>query len=432
MKITIFAAGSRGDIQPCLALAKGLRDAGYRVLLAIPENYAGLAQEHVIEVAPLRGDVQQVMSGELGRNFLEKGGSNPLQSVVAMRRLIGTVAMDMVHDVYDACAETDGLICLGVFSPFGVCVAEALRIPLIHIEPTPLLPTARFPAPSWPIQRGLGGIHNYISGIVMLFTIWLWYKPYVRIFRQELGLIDRTAAYFYRMLRSTPMIGAYSPRIIPHPDDWPDSLHITGDLSLRGNVEWKPPVDLRAFLDSGDPPVYVGFGSMTGIDPKKLGDLLQRALEQSGQRGLLMTGWSGMKAVSQSDRIFILEYAPHDWLFPRMAAVVHHGGAGTTAEGVRAGVPSVIIPFAFDQFFWGARLREMGIGTEPIPRKMLTVDRLANAIKIAVTDPAMRLRAEQCGKAIRLNDSLANAVNVVRMYFGEPDSERNKLHDRKA
>ena len=145
-----------------------------------------------------------------------------------------------------------------------------------------------------------------------------------------------------------------------------------------------------------------------------------QALAHSGQRGLLLTGWGGLRTQTLPPNVFVLDAAPHSWLFPRMAAVVHHGGAGTTAEGLRAGAPSAIVPFAFDQSFWGARIQALGLGPAPIPQKKLTVDRLAQAIKAAVTDGDMRRRATVCGQAVRAEDGVGNAVNVVRKLFGPP------------
>lgn len=420
MKITIFAAGSQGDIQPCVSLGKGLQREGYRVTLAAPEDFAGYVQKHEVGFYPLRGDVQKIMASDTGRKFMETGGANPIKSIRAIRTMIAPVMMRMVEDAYTACRDADALICLGVFSPFGQSIAEALNIPNINLEPTPLLPTRVFPAPSWPIQRNLGGLHNYLSGIAMLQVIWQWYSPFVRDFRQRLGLPACSAARFYQALRSTPMLGAYSPSIIPHPADWPANIHVTGAFFLDQQADWQPSPELKAFLEAGSPPVYVGFGSMAGRNPEKLAKLILDALAKSGQRGLLLTGWGGLRAELVPDNVFVLDSAPHRWLFPRMAAVVHHGGAGTTAEGLRAGVPSVIIPFAFDQFFWGARIKELGLGPDPIPQKDLTADRLAEAIRISVTDAGMRQRANSCGAAIRAENGIGSAVEIIKQYFGEP------------
>jgi sterol 3beta-glucosyltransferase len=219
------------------------------------------------------------------------------------------------------------------------------------------------------------------------------------------------------------MVSAYSLSIIPHPADWPDRVHVTGNLFLEETADWRPPPELEAFLEAGDPPVYIGFGSMAGRRPERLAGIVLEALASSGQRGVLLTGWGGLKTESTPEHLFVLEAAPHSWLFPRMSAVVHHGGAGTTAEGLRAGVPSIIVPFVLDQSFWGARIQALGLGPEPIPQKKLTAVRLAEAIRIAVSDSGMRQRAIAYGTAVRAEDGTGNAVKVIKKYLGEP-SER--------
>jgi sterol 3beta-glucosyltransferase len=420
MKITVFAAGSQGDIQPCVVLSKGLQQAGYQVCLAAPQDFAGFIQGHGLGFYPLRGDIQQIMASDTGRQFMETGGANPIKSILAIRMLLAPVVEQMTEDAHAACRDADALICLGVLAAFGRAIADVLRLPIIHAEPTPLLPSGAFPAPSWPIQRNLGGLHNRLSGRAMLQTVWLWYRPFVNDFRRRLGLPDTTGAAFYRDLRSTPMLGAYSPTIIPHPPDWPASVHITGYLYLDPSADWEPSPELRAFLEPGDPPVYIGFGSMAGRNPEQVARLILEALALSGQRGLLLTGWGGLRAESVPENMFVLDSAPHSWLFPRMAAVVHHGGAGTTAEGLRAGVPTVIVPFAFDQPFWGARVKALGVGPDPVPLKRLTADRLARAITLAVTDSDIKQRASAYGAAIRAEDGVGNAVKVIGRYFGAP------------
>jgi UDP:flavonoid glycosyltransferase YjiC (YdhE family) len=420
MKITLFAAGSRGDIQPCIALSQGLQRAGYRVQLAAPQDFAPFIHEHGVPFAPLRGDVQELMASDTGRSFMETGGGNPIKSIRTIRTLIGPVVMEMAEDLYAACRDADAIISLGVFAAFTRSVAEALDIPVINLEPTPLLPTRAFPAPSWPVQKNLGGPHNYLSGLAMLRVVWLWYRPFVNAFRERLGLTPLTGGRFIANLQATPMLGAYSPRIIPHPPDWPESLHVTGYLFLDAQTDWQPPPALQAFLDVGEPPVYIGFGSMAGRTPDELARLVMDALARSGRRGVLLTGWGGMDAGQATDSVFVAESIPHSWLFPRMAAVVHHGGAGTIAEGLRAGVPTVVVPFILDQPFWGARIKAMGLGPEPIPRKQLTADRLAHAIDLAVAHAEIRQRAQACGRAIRAEDGVGNAVELVTRYLGMP------------
>lgn len=252
----------------------------------------------------------------------------------------------------------------------------------------------------------------------MLRVLWLWYAPFVNSFRERYGLPPFTAASFYRILSAAPLMGAYSDHVIPRPPDWPENMHISGYWFLDPQAEWQPEGELMSFLEAGDSPVCIGFGSMSGRNPEKLAALVLEALAKSGQRGVLLTGWGGMRALSVPDSVYVLDSAPHSWLFPRMAAVVHHGGAGTTAEGLRAGVPSIILPFAVDQAFWGRRIEALGVGPEPIPQKKLTAEGLARAIHLAVSRPAIRQRAADLGAAIRAEDGVGTAVRVIQQYLG--------------
>jgi UDP:flavonoid glycosyltransferase YjiC (YdhE family) len=331
MRLTLFAAGSQGDVQPGIRVGRGLRCAGYNVRLAAPQNFAKAVHRQGLCFQPLPGDVQQIMASEAGRKFMEIGGPNPFQSIRAMRQMLGPVAQQMAECLLETCRDTDALITLAVFAPFGKTVAELRRIPLINFEPTPVLPTRAFATPGWPVQKNLGGAFNLCSGWVMLYVLWQWYHPSLNAFRQRHGLRAMSLADFHRNLTASPLLGAYSSAVIPRPADWPKAVHITGYWSDEALPAWKPSAELEAFLDSGEPPVYVGFGSMASRQPERITRIVLEALEKSGQRGVLATGWGGLKALKVPANVYVLDSAPHSWLFPRMKAVVHHGGAGTTA-----------------------------------------------------------------------------------------------------
>lgn len=414
MKITIFAAGSRGDIQPCVVLGKGLQRTGYSIRLAVPENFSSFILDHGLDFYPLHGDIQDIMAGETGRNFMESGGGNIVKSIRSMRVMIAPIVNQMISDAYEACLDADAIICLGVLAGFGKSISEALQIPLILIEPTPLLPSKSFAAASWPIQKDMGRLLNHFSGIAMLQVVWQWYKPFINDFRTHLGFSKYSFRDFYHVLRTTPMIGAYSPNVIPNTPQWLDSLHITGYLYLDHEMDWQPSQELIDFLNRGSPPVYIGFGSMAGTNPEQLANLVFESLELTGQRGILVTGWGGLRPENVPENVFILKSAPHKWLFPRMSALVHHGGAGTTAEGLRSGVPMVIVPFLFDQPFWGERIRALGLGPAPIQQKKLTSSRLAEAIQVATSNETLIDRAKAMGEAISSENGIDNAVEIIR------------------
>jgi UDP:flavonoid glycosyltransferase YjiC (YdhE family) len=209
----------------------------------------------------------------------------------------------------------------------------------------------------------------------------------------------------------------YSPLVVPKPPDWGEWIHVCGYWFLDAAETYQPPDDLIAFLQSGPPPVYVGFGSMIHRDPARVAEMAVKALAIAQQRGILLTGWAGLNHRNLPDHVFQIDAAPHDWLFPRTAAVVHHGGAGTAAAGLRAGVPSIVVPFFADQHFWGERAHALGVGPKPIPQKQLTAERLAEAIHIAVTDQAMRARAADLGRRLQAEDGVGRAVEVIQDYL---------------
>jgi sterol 3beta-glucosyltransferase len=215
-----------------------------------------------------------------------------------------------------------------------------------------------------------------------------------------------------------PVLLGFSTQVVPRPSDWPPTVTVTGYWFLEEAVDWQPPAELLHFLEEGPQPVFIGFGSMAGRDPERLGRTVLDALRDSGERGIIVTGWGGTRLAGTPPGVFVLESAPYEWLLPRVKAVVHHGGAGTTAAGLRAGRPSVVCPFVADQPFWGARVAALGVGPEPIPQRKLTAGNLADAIRTAATDPAMRERAARLGERIRAEDGVGNAVAAIEGVLG--------------
>ena len=217
--------------------------------------------------------------------------------------------------------------------------------------------------------------------------------------------------------RPQPIIGSYSPIISPKPDDWGKNIYLTGYWFLDPPANWQPPPTLMNFNNAGAPPVYIGFGSMANRSPQKTTQLVVDALARTGQRGILAAGWGGLDQTLLPDTIFALDSVPHTWLFPRMAAIIHHGGAGTTAAGLRAGLPSMLVPHMGDQHFWAKRVEELGVGPQSIPRRKLTAERLANAITIATKDQDMQARAAALGERIRAEDGVGRAIEIIEDFL---------------
>lgn len=212
--------------------------------------------------------------------------------------------------------------------------------------------------------------------------------------------------------RATPLLFAVSPTVLPPAREWGQRARVTGYLFLDSPAGYQPPAELTHFLEAGAPPICVTFGSMIHRDADRVADSILDAMRIAGQRAIILTGWDGWHGRTSTDDLLFLESAPHDWLLPRCASVVHHGGAGTTAAGLRAGIPNIVIPFAGDQMFWGKRVQALGAGPRPIGVRALTATRLASALVEAEGD-ALRHRARLIGQKIGSEDGVGEAIRVV-------------------
>ena len=259
---------------------------------------------------------------------------------------------------------------------------------------------------------------NRLSQHLTRQILWQVARPADNIARQKvLGL--RKAPFFgpYRseILNRYPVLYGFSPAVIPRPEDWNnDQVRITGFWELPPEDDWSPPEGLQDFLDAGPPPVYIGFGSMSATDPHATARTVFQALARTGLRAVLSTGWEGLAADELPDDVYMVRDVPHSWLFPRMRAVAHHGGAGTTAAGLTAGVPSVIVPHHGDQPWWGRQVARLGAGPDPVPRRRLTAGALAAALIRATTDTVMISAAAALGERIRAEDGVGQAVEFLR------------------
>lgn len=415
MKIAVFATGSRGDVQPYIALGVGLTRAGHAVRLVTHENFAGLVEAHGLAFWPVPGDVTAVAQSEAMQERLEKGNFLSIMSQMAKeaeKEAIGLAEAGL------AGSRGMELLVAGMGSAnVGLAIGEKLGLPLLQAYVVPFTPTRDFPSVLLPrplpkIARPLNRLSHHLTRQIM----WQGFRSADRRTRREVLNLPPASfwgPYHAGPTQGLPILYGISSSVIAKPADWSEDIHLTGYWFLEPPDDWRPPEELLAFLESGPPPVYVGFGSMSSRDPEATGRLVLEALAQSGQRAVVMSGWGGLRAADLPESVFAIEAIPHTWLFPRMAAVVHHGGAGTTAAGLRAGVPSIVIPFFGDQPFWGQRVADLGVGPSPLPRKQLSAERLAQAIQTAVSDAAMGQKAAALGEKIRSEDGLGQAAKVV-------------------
>jgi len=415
MRIAIITIGTRGDVQPYIALGQGLMKAGHAVRLAAHKDFEDLVRSNGLEFFSIRGNSQDRMGKQEMRDVLEKG--NFITTAMYMIRSAEYALSEWMEDGLAACQGMDLLISGSVSLTVGAPLAEKLHLPLLQAQIFPSAPTRDFPSVILPqTLPNLGGMFNLISSRLISQITWLAVRPMINRVRKDiLGL--RPAPFnglsHTRPPEGFPLIYGFSPSVIPAPADWRAEDHITGYWFLDPPDDWTPPLDLLNFLQAGLPPIYVGFGSTGSRNPAETTDLVLQALSKTQQRAILLSGWGGMQKTDSPASAFMVDSIPFSWLFPRVAAVVHHGGAGTTSAGLRAGVPTVVIPFSTEQAFWGRRVHDLGVGPAPIPRSKLTVDRLAQAIQESVTNTGMRKRAAELGAKIQAEDGIANAVKII-------------------
>lgn len=424
--ITILAIGSRGDVQPLVALGVALQRTGrYEVCLATSDDFEESVKSWGLDFFPLGVNAQELLGTEVAYKILESG-RNMLVTMWQVIQMMRPTLKGLLEGAWRACQSADAVI----FSTLGMGayhIAEKQSIPCFWALPFPFfcrtrsLPNLAFP----PLPLGSVynlGTHMLVEQIVQQTTGRLinhWRRdrlslPPVSLFKWP-----------YRELQGqpVPMLFSYSSAIVPKPSDWGDHTHVTGYWFLDHPPDWCPPSDLVDFLGAGPAPVYIGFGSMSSRDPEATTRIVLEALKKSGRRGVIATGWGGMSSIDLAGDVFKIEAVPHVWLFPRVAAVVHHGGAGTTAAGLRAGVPSVIVPYFGDQSFWGRQVERLGVGPKSIPCKQLTAQRLGGAISAAVVDKDMRERAARLGQRIRAEHGVADAVKVIDHYLSLRDGQ---------
>lgn len=414
MHITILTLGSRGDVVPYAALGTGLMRAGHTVRLITFEDFEPLARQRGFEFWPIRGEMRALLTSQAGLELTESGAS-VARMAWSLMRMFGGLARGFADDLSDPhLRQTDLFINQLPGALYGYDLAEIAGIPMMLAAVMPLTPTRSEPMLAFPQWPGPVPGYNRLTHWMAYQIAWGMFRSTIRRWRVEsLGLGPVPFMGVWRALQDERFVvlNAFSPSLVSRPQDWAPQVHITGAW-FEDDMDWRPPESLARFIEAGAPPVYVGFGSMPTRNAHKTRATVMDALRRTGRRAVVQLGLSGGGTLP--DFVFEVEDVPHDWLFPRMAAVVHHGGSGTTHAGVRAGVPSVLVPFVFDQFFWGRRVQALGIGPKPVPFGKLSVGRLASALERAVHDSDLRRRAAGIGERVRAEDGVRTAIDLIQ------------------
>lgn len=473
MNFFLITTGTRGDVQPFVALAQGLLTAGHRVVLCTNERFRGFVEDAGVPYAFMDDGVLRLIDSDAGRQATERAGRGAFgwfKTTLNLLKDFRPILRSMLEEQWAAadafqtdCAkagtgELDAIVC-HVKAMGGLHIAAALGVTCYHVLPFPaFVATGEFPmlvAPElFSRSRSRSQSGATVSAIARpgklarLYNRWTYklvplmsasYAGILNAFRRDVLKLKARSAFRSMLLddagRAVPVLHCYSSEVIPRPLDWPETAHVTGYWTLadsagaknQASTEITP--ELSRFIEAGAPPVYIGFGSMTGNNPARVARIVVDALRLLWQapadagrppvRLILATGWGGLdaevlkSASLPADRVLLINGAPHGWLFPRVAAVVHHGGAGTTAAGLRSGRPTVICPFFGDQPFWGRRVARLGVGPDPIPQAKLSPQKLARAIEIVISDPEMRARAAAIGTDLMAENGVAQAVAIL-------------------
>jgi UDP:flavonoid glycosyltransferase YjiC (YdhE family) len=408
--VAIMTAGSRGDVAPYTGLGHGLARAGHEVTVVTHERFAPLVRAAGVGFHPVPVDPRAELESEAGRGLhRSRSSAGKLARLFAMAR---SLAGELAESLLAGAAGAELLLLNGAVAPLGQVIAEGLGVPSAGVYLQPLAPTRQFAPPvigtgSWggPANRLAAGAVN--AGLDRVFG------TACRSLRGRLGLPRRGVGAQRRALdrRGWPVFHGYSAHVLPRPADWRPGLAVTGYWWPRDDAGDRLPARIEEFLAAGPAPVFVGLGSATVPDPEGLSAAVTGALRAAGLRGVIQRGWSGLRA--EGDDMLVIDEVPHRLLFPRTAAVVHHAGAGTTAAGLRAGVPAVPVPIQFDAAFWARRLTALGVAPRPVPLRALTAAGLAAAVRQAVGEPSYAGRATALAARVAAEDGVAPVLRAV-------------------
>ncbi|KAI9292055.1 UDP-Glycosyltransferase/glycogen phosphorylase [Neoconidiobolus thromboides FSU 785] len=427
MHITCLTIGTRGDVQPFIALCKGLMKHGHTCRIATHAEYKDWVESHGIEFRVIAGDPGELIklcvdNGMLSISFWKEGVS----------KFRGWID-ELLESSWEACQNTDILL-ESPTAMAGIHIAEKLNIPFFGCFTMPWTRTRAFPHPFAIPEHQMGGSYNYMTYVLIEQVLWKGTSWQINNWRKKSLNLSSTSLEQLNQHR-VPYLYSFSPAIAPPPFDWHDWIHCCGFFFLDDpNPGWTPSNELNDFLFNGDKPIYIGFGSITVPDPRETIQTIINAAVEANVKILLSEGWSSrmikdkenFEPIQYPKNILRIDSVPHDWLFPKVAGVMHHGGAGTTAAGLRAGVPCIIKPFFGDQYFWAMQVERMGVG---IYLKKLTLNKLVQALK-DISEPRMVEKASLVGRQIRSENGVENAINFIYRDLEYSRSRLNKESEK--
>ncbi len=405
MKIAILTHGTRGDVQPFMALGMALMGRGHDVLLACPDNFATWVEGHGLAFRSIGVDMQAFVQSPEARKVMR---GNVFAMIRMWRQTIVPIIRQTLAATWEVAREADVII----FHPKAggaIDVAEATGAAVFCAAPFPIFPTRAFPFLALPGNYGpwLNRLSYKPLNMNRVFLL-----PVINRWRKDVLGLGKSPV-FMPASSLTAQLCAASPAVVPYPNNYDEGIHTTGYWFLNEGQDWQPDPTLATFLEAGSPPVYIGFGSMTTSDPARLVAKVVEGVRQAKVRAILATGWGALEKIDVPDTMHVIDGAPHDALFNHVSAVVHHGGAGTTAAGLRAGLPTLICPLTFDQPFWGRRIQSLGCGPKPQSLKRLRADRFAQGLAELTQTESYRDCAGTIAQVIAKEDGIGSVIKVI-------------------
>lgn len=403
MKIKIPTIGSRGDVQPFIALAQGLSRAGHSVNILSHPVMSNLVESHGVMFQPVGPDIDM---DEVSASIRAKA-SNPWKGLMEVMRFAFDTLEKSHQDILDTIKSAD-LVIISSSSAAGKNESELLNLPYASVN---LMPWGiQYSDPNRPILKKM--LYGAIDGIAKGVTT----KPLNNL-RKKQGLPPVGPE---GMASPTLDLIPISPVVFPPISFWPKRHHMTGYWFVKNPEGWIPPIEVEKFLDQGDPPIVISFGAMGLGDhqARETAELLVAAVKKIGVRAIFI-GWEKeLKSMDLTESIFVCEPTPFDWLLHKTSAIVHHGGFGTTSTAFSVGIPSLVIPHLVDQFNWAQKVFELGVGPKPIPRSKLKFETFISALEELIGNEDYKEGARKLSDQIKSEDGIGNAINLIKDKFG--------------
>ena len=416
MRISMVAIGSTGDVRPYVLLGRELKKRGHEVTIVCFDMTEKMVTEAGLNFAPLAGSVKDIFMAVM------TPGTNGFTFLPKFKNALLDDLPQFLHTLEEGCKDAEAIICT-FFGSVVYSIAEKHNIPCIQTHYFLMDYNDMFPITTAPGLK-MGKAWNKVSykmGYALINTL-EWH--YLSDWRSEEGMKSKKISMspdYYINGHKIPVLYAISPLLVPRAPEWDEHIHMTGFWTDPEPCEYEPEPSLVRFLEEGEKPVYIGFGSMVSGDMGQTLDIVLKAVAASGVRAIIGRGWGGgaLDAALSNPNVYVADYIPHDWLFSRVSAVVHHGGAGTTAAGVLACKPTLVVPFGGDQPFWGQRIYDLGIGPKPIKRENLTVEKLADALIKLTHTPRFNVAVSEIGERMKYENGTLLAADIVEREIND-------------